>query len=75
MAATVARRMAFLLDIDGTLCHSDGIYFKVFQRLLAPHGYKVDDAFYAENVHGKVDADGEAYPRVMGAHKTKGGTH
>lgn len=55
---SLKRRFFFLLDIDGTLCHSDGIYFQVFKRLLAPYGYQVDEVFYKENVHGKVDADG-----------------
>ena len=50
--------VSFLLDIDGTLVTTDGLYFRVFQKLLAPLGYDVDDAFYKANVHGKVDADG-----------------
>ena len=52
-----ASKATFLLDIDGTLVYSDAIYFRVFQKLLAPLGYTVDDAFFKENVHGKVDAD------------------
>jgi len=47
----------FLLDIDGTLVFSDSIYFRVFQHLLKPLGYDVDEPFYKDNVHGKVDAD------------------
>merc|ERR1719230_2007429 len=55
---TLRRRpLNFLLDIDGTLVFTDHLYRKVFQRLLTPLGYTVDDAFYAANVHGKVDAD------------------
>jgi len=50
-------RPSFLLDIDGTLVHTDNLYFRVFQKLLKPFGYIVDEAFYKENVHGKVDAD------------------
>jgi len=53
----LATKAAFLLDIDGTLVFSDAIYFRVFQKLLAPMGYTVDEPFYKENVHGKVDAD------------------
>ncbi len=56
-ASRLTSRAAFLLDIDGTLVHSDGIYFRVFQKLLTPMGYVVDEPFYKENVHGKVDAD------------------
>jgi len=54
---TPPRALKFLLDIDGTLCITDHLYRKVFERLLTPLGYLVDDAFYAKNVHGKVDAD------------------
>jgi len=50
-------RRAWLLDIDGTLVFSDHLYRRVFEKLLTPLGHKVDDAFYAANVHGKVDAD------------------
>ena len=49
--------LAMCLDIDGTLVLTDDLYFRTFQELLAPHGYEVDEAFYRENVHGKVDAD------------------
>ena len=33
---------AFLLDIDGTLVHTDDLYFRAFQELLAPYGYHVE---------------------------------
>lgn len=51
------RSVAFLLDIDGTLVHTDHLYFRVFQKLLSPLGYVVDQAFYEKNVLGKVDHD------------------
>ena len=54
--ARSARALSWL-DIDGTLVLTDHLYRKVFERLLTPLGYHVDDAFYAKNVHGKVDAD------------------
>ena len=57
--------IAFCLDIDGTLVLTDDIYFEAFKRLLKPYGYEVDDAFYQENVHGKVDAD--VFTRLMPA--------
>ena len=49
--------MAWLLDIDGTLAVTDDIYFAVFKKLLAPLGYEVDEDWYRQNVHGKVDKD------------------
>ena len=61
--ARLSSKMSFLLDIDGTLVFSDGLYFRVFQKLLKPLGYDVDDAFYKENVHGKVDHD--VFSRLM----------
>lgn len=47
----------WLLDIDGTLVFTDELYFQVFVKLLTPYGHVVDREFYANNVHGKVDAD------------------
>lgn len=57
VGSSLSRSIAFLLDIDGTLVHTDHLYRKVFQRLLTPLGYHVDDDFYLANVHGKVDAE------------------
>ena len=45
------RSVAFLLDIDGTLVFTDNLYFRVFQKLLTPLGYVVDEAFY-DKVNG-----------------------
>ena len=56
-------KLAFCIDIDGTLCLTDDLYFQTFQRLLKPYGYDVDEAFYKEHVHGKVDAD--VFKRLM----------
>lgn len=53
----LGRSVAFLLDIDGTLVFTDNLYFRVFQKLLTPLGYVVDEAFYDKNVLGKVDHD------------------
>ena len=36
---------------------TDNLYFRVFQKLLTPLGYVVDEAFYDKNVLGKVDHD------------------
>jgi len=53
----VARRCSWLLDIDGTLVHTDGLYRKVFQKLLTKLGYDVTDEWFAKNVQGKTDDD------------------
>eukprot|EP00401_Gymnodinium_catenatum_P066505 CAMPEP_0117617980 /NCGR_PEP_ID=MMETSP0784-20121206/85865_1 /TAXON_ID=39447 /ORGANISM="" /LENGTH=347 /DNA_ID=CAMNT_0005421825 /DNA_START=70 /DNA_END=1114 /DNA_ORIENTATION=+ len=57
LAKAQAFKTYFLLDIDGTLAHTDAVYKEVFVELLKPYGYEVDEEFYAKNVHGKVDAD------------------
>lgn len=57
------RRPTLLLDIDGTLCRTDGIYQLAFKELLAPYGYEVDETWYKANVHGGVDA--EVFKRLM----------
>jgi len=56
-SGTLGRSLTFLLDIDGTLVHTDDLYFRVFQKLLQPFGYNVTPDFYKANVHGKVDSD------------------
>ena len=63
LPALAAARPTLLLDIDGTLVFTDGLYFNVFKRLLEPFGYNVDGPWYKENVHGKVDAD--VFSRLM----------
>jgi len=54
-AATLKEPMAFLLDIDGTLCMSDDLYFDAFKELLTPKGFTVDAPWYAKNILGKTD--------------------
>lgn len=49
--------IAFCLDIDGTLVLTDDLYFRAFQRLLAPYGIEVDEPFYKQHIHGRADAD------------------
>jgi len=56
-ARLLQRGCVWLLDIDGTLVFTDDHYFKVFERLLSPLGYTVDQYFYRANVLGKVDHD------------------
>ena len=57
LTSVLRRPTTFLLDIDGTLVFTDDLYYKVFQKLLTPLGYTVDEAFYSKNVHGKVDRE------------------
>ena len=58
MCGPPLRRLALLLDIDGTLALTDPLYVKAFQQLMsADFGIDVDELWFAENVAGKVDAD------------------
>jgi phosphoglycolate phosphatase-like HAD superfamily hydrolase len=41
MAAGFRRGCSWLLDIDGTLVHTDHLYRKVFSKLLTPLGHDV----------------------------------
>lgn len=46
-----------LLDIDGTLAITDGLYLLAFQSLMAEHGVTgVDTAWFKKHVAGKVDS-------------------
>ena len=54
--------MAFCLDIDGTLVLTDDLYFRAFQRLLAPYGIEVDEPFYKQHIHGRAECG--ACPRL-----------
>lgn len=63
MHASLARQ------IDGTLVYTDDLYFRAFQQLLAPFGHVVDEAFYRENILGRVDA--EVFRAVMPAGTTE----
>ena len=47
-----SRKLAFLLDIDGTLAITDPIYQLAFTELLTPYGYDVTETWYKANVHG-----------------------
>ena len=54
-----ARLQAVIFDCDGTLVDSEPLARTAWERSLAPHGYKVDDAEYEELV-------GLPYLRVHG---------
>jgi len=44
---------ALLLDLDGTIVHSDPVHAAVFVDLLAGYGQNVDAAFYYAHIHGR----------------------
>ncbi len=46
---------ALLFDMDGTLTATDPLHADVFARVLAPHGFTVDHAFYAERIAGRTN--------------------
>lgn len=48
---------ALLFDLDGTMLDSDPIHVAVFANLLRPHGIKVDEAYYMERIHGRLNVD------------------
>jgi beta-phosphoglucomutase len=46
-------KTALLFDLDGTLIDSDALHLQVFADMLAPRGVTIDDALFAEHIHGK----------------------
>ncbi len=48
---------ALLFDLDGTLLDSDPLHREVFVEVLTPYGYHVDEAFYANRIHGRLNVD------------------
>ncbi|MBF9036357.1 HAD-IA family hydrolase [Rhodobacterales bacterium HKCCE2091] len=48
---------ALLFDLDGTMLDSDPVHREIFAELLAPRGIEVDAAYYAEVIHGRLNAD------------------
>jgi beta-phosphoglucomutase len=46
---------AVLFDLDGTLANTDPVHIKVWREILEPHGYTVDDAFFKENISGRLN--------------------
>lgn len=48
---------ALLFDLDGTLANTDPIHLQVWQALLRPYGYDVDQAFYQQHISGRLNAD------------------
>ncbi|SLN14225.1 HAD family hydrolase [Roseisalinus antarcticus] len=48
---------ALLFDLDGTMLETDAIHRAVFTDMLAPRGIAVDEAFYMEHIHGRLNAD------------------
>jgi HAD superfamily hydrolase (TIGR01509 family) len=48
---------ALLFDLDGTLLFSDPLHTEVFIELLAEHGQQIDEAYYLDHLHGRLNAD------------------
>jgi len=48
---------ALLLDLDGTMVHSDPVHAAVFVDLLAQFGQTIDEAFYLSHIHGRQNID------------------
>ena len=50
-------RPALLFDLDGTLILSDALHAEVFVAMFAEHGREIDEAFYTENIQGRLNDD------------------
>lgn len=48
---------AILLDLDGTMVHSDPVHAAVFVELLAEHGRSISEDFYYSDIHGRQNVD------------------
>ncbi|MFP7673133.1 HAD family hydrolase [Marivita sp. S0852] len=48
---------ALLFDLDGTLLNSDPIHEQVFKELWRARGLPMDDAFYMQHIHGRLNVD------------------
>ncbi len=48
---------ALLFDLDGTLSETDSVHHPTWAKLLKPHGYDVDWAFYQERISGRLNPD------------------
>ena len=46
---------AIFFDLDGTLANTDPIHLEVWRNLLAPHGYRVDEAFFQTHISGRLN--------------------
>ncbi len=46
---------ALLFDLDGTLAETDSLHLPTWVDALAPHGVRVDETFYRENISGRTN--------------------
>ena len=46
---------AVFFDLDGTLANTDPIHLEVWRKLLEPHGYDVDEAFFKQHISGRLN--------------------
>lgn len=58
--------LALLFDLDGTMLDSDPIHEAVFADLWRDHGRVLEEGFYQEHVHGRLNVDvfAEFLPQV-----------
>jgi len=45
----------FLFDLDGTLINTDGIYFKVWSKILSSYNISLNEKIYNEIIQGNTD--------------------
>lgn len=74
MQAYLDRSAVFLFDLDGTLMHTEHVYYHVWQDVLRRHGIHIDRDDFDRTVQGRSDADvlrhwlphldASAYPEV-----------
>lgn len=46
-----------LFDLDGTLLNSDAIHEQVYKELWSSRGLVMEDGFYMQHVHGRLNVD------------------
>ncbi|SPJ23681.1 HAD family hydrolase [Palleronia abyssalis] len=55
---------ALLFDLDGTLIETDPIHAAVFVEMFAEEGREIDESYYYDHIHGRLNDDifGDAFP-------------
>ncbi|SER96168.1 haloacid dehalogenase superfamily, subfamily IA, variant 3 with third motif having DD or ED [Tranquillimonas rosea] len=48
---------ALLFDLDGTLLDTDPIHAAVFREVFAARDREISEGFYADHIHGRLNAD------------------
>jgi beta-phosphoglucomutase len=60
---------ALLLDLDGTLVHTNPVHLEAWRDTLGPHGLHIDQAYYVERISGRRNHDivRELFPGISDA--------